>query len=157
MKAIFVCCLPFYPIVVLGQAHTDLKLPFPSLYDSTWTQASNILEPRHSNTPSFRFIDDTESFGHFPGGDSALRQYIQVHSSIFDGASKSVRGILVVNFDIDVSGKISKVNVLQGLDASIDRKAVELIAGMPNWVWDKKLPERERHNFNKTLVINFDL
>ncbi len=75
----------------------------------------------------------------FPGGETAMRQYIKTNLQYPKRArNKGIQGKVYVNFVVDNSGKVRDVRVIQGLDKDMDAEAVRLINSMPVWTPGKQ-------------------
>lgn len=70
-------------------------------------------------------------------------------------AENGVQGKVYVQFVIEKDGSVSNVNVLRGVDASLDKEAVRVIQAMPKWKPGKQRGSTVRVSY--TLPINFRL
>lgn len=70
----------------------------------------------------------------FPGGDTALMQYLKqnIHYPAV-AAENGVQGRVVVGFVVERDGSITDVNVLRSVDPSLDKEAVRVVKSMPKW------------------------
>jgi periplasmic protein TonB len=92
----------------------------------------------------------------FPGGEEALRTYLASNVNYPDDAKKEgVQGKVFVNFIIDEAGKVGNVKVLKGVSPSIDKEAVRVVAGMPDWTPGKEKGKNVKVQF--TIPIQFAL
>jgi protein TonB len=92
----------------------------------------NLKPPLPEGTEPFTNV---ESWPKFPGGDSALKAYINMHLR-FPQENLRVRkeanvGIACI---IDAKGKISDVHVFNGVGYGCDEEAIRLVKGMPDWI-----------------------
>lgn len=70
----------------------------------------------------------------FPGGDNALMRYInQERRYPRDAYCAGIEGRVLCSFIVDSDGSVSNVEVLRGVDESLNREAVRIISGMPRW------------------------
>lgn len=67
----------------------------------------------------------------YVGGSDAMNKYIA--KNLKYPANSKVEGKVYVEFFIDVTGKVSKMKLLKGVDPSLDKAAMDLVAKMPNW------------------------
>ncbi len=95
--------------------------------------------------PSLPGRDNTESNGNevfvivenqpeFPGGNTALMNFISeniVYPKI--AQENGIQGRVITNFIIEKDGSLSDIQVVRGVDPSLDKEAVRLIAAMPKW------------------------
>lgn len=71
----------------------------------------------------------------FPGGDSKLVNYINKNRQYPKEAyKKGVQGRVTCSFVVNTDGSISHIQVLRGVESSINAEAVRLLSSMPAWV-----------------------
>jgi TonB family protein len=125
MKALF-SLIAFFTIssIVFGQ--TEKK-------DSS---LNNIFVGDSTTIPCDCFeyeCDVTEPM--FPGGEKELYHYVKVNSGYTpEMLDLDLSGTVYVQFVIETDGSISHVEVLKGLQAVYDQKAIEIISNMPKWI-----------------------
>lgn len=75
----------------------------------------------------------------FPGGDVALMGYLRdnIHYPTV-AAENGVQGRVVVGFVVERDGSITDVNILRGVDPSLDREAMRVVKSMPKWTPGKQ-------------------
>ena len=75
----------------------------------------------------------------FPGGDGALMGYLRdnIHYPTV-AAENGVQGRVVVGFVVERDGSITDVNILRGVDPSLDREAMRVVKSMPKWTPGKQ-------------------
>ena len=90
----------------------------------------------------------------FRGGMAAMRKYIDDNFVYPDDAAKrSVSGKMEVEFTIERSGDVSYVNILKGLDYSIDEEVLRLLKAMPRWIPATKNGTPVRYKVSMPLNI----
>ena len=70
----------------------------------------------------------------YPGGEAALMQYIA--SAIQYPAmaiNANVQGRVIIQFIVEKDGSVTKVRVLRGVDAALDKEAVRVVSMSPKW------------------------
>lgn len=72
-----------------------------------------------------------------------------------EAADNDIQGRVVVKFVVEKDGKVGQVEVLKGVDRSLDREAVRVVKSMPKWQPAKNNGVVVRSWF--TLPINFKL
>lgn len=78
------------------------------------------------------FADDKPSF---PGGDDALKAYIQKNTQYPEIAKENgVEGIVSVGFLVMPDGSIQEVKVIKFIDPDLEKEAVRVVVGMPAWI-----------------------
>ncbi len=71
----------------------------------------------------------------FPGGQNALLRYINsARRYPADAYSRGVQGKVLCAFVVQPDGRVTHINVLRGVDPSLDREAVRVLSAMPNWL-----------------------
>ncbi len=97
-----------------------------------------------------------EEFPEYPGGVEAMMKFLN-DSIVYPPIAKEngIQGRVVSNFVVRKDGTISDVNVVRGVDPSLDKEAVRVIESMPKWK-----PGRQRGqavDVRFTLPIAFSL
>ena len=70
----------------------------------------------------------------YPGGDAALMGYLRDNIKYPTVAAENgVQGRVVVGFVVERDGSITDVNILRGVDPSLDREAMRVVKSMPRW------------------------
>lgn len=70
----------------------------------------------------------------FPGGDNAMMRYINKERRYPREAYKAgIEGRVLCGFVVLPNGAISDIEVVKGVEQSIDKEAVRLIRNMPQW------------------------
>lgn len=71
----------------------------------------------------------------FKGGQDRLITYLSTFLRYPDDAIKdSVQGIVLVEFKISTTGKVTNPRVLTSLSPSCDKEAVRVVSSMPDWI-----------------------
>lgn len=79
-------------------------------------------------------FDFVEISPRFEGGESALMKFLSesVRYPVVD-IEQGVEGRVICTFIVEKDGSITDIKVLRGVSSSIDKEAVRVISGMPNW------------------------
>ena len=86
-----------------------------------------------------KVFDVVEQMPSFPGGQSALMNYLNSHINYPVVAQENnVQGRVVISFVVERDGSITDVNVAKSVDPSLDREAVRVVKGMPRWIPGKQ-------------------
>lgn len=91
---------------------------------------------RTTSTVTFEayVADAVDEQPQFPGGDNAMMSYINKERRYPRKAYKlGIEGRVLCAFIVMPNGTISNVEVLRGVEESIDREAVRIIKNMPSW------------------------
>lgn len=92
----------------------------------------------------------------FPGGERALLNYLARNVNYpLIAQENGIEGKVYISFIIDEQGNIYEVNLLRGVDLSLDNEALRVVKGMPKWKPGKQggKPVKVRYN----VPIYFDL
>lgn len=77
------------------------------------------------------FADDKPSF---PGGETALKSYVESHAIYPDIAKENgVEGIVVVGFIVMPDGSLNEIKVIRFVDPDLEKEAVRVVSTMPAW------------------------
>jgi protein TonB len=97
-----------------------------------------------------------ETMPGFPGGDAALLKYLQDNIKYPVIAQESgIQGRVICQFVVNRDGSIVDVEVVRGVDRSLDAEAIRVVQSMPKWMPGKQRGKAVRVKF--TLPINFRL
>lgn len=97
-----------------------------------------------------------EQMPEFPGGESALQNYLRSSVKYPKIALENgIQGKVYISFVVDTNGGISNVKVTRGIDTALDKEAMRVIKAMPKWIPGKQNGQAVRVSF--TLPINFVL
>lgn len=96
-------------------------------------------EPPKHVVEETKLFTVVEQMPMFPGGDGALMGYLRdnIHYPTV-AAENGVQGRVVVGFVVERDGSITDVNILRGVDPSLDREAMRVVKSMPKWTPGKQ-------------------
>ena len=87
-------------------------------------------EQEEESTP-FVIVEDMPEF---KGGEKALLKYIAEHVNYPEMAKENdIQGTVYVGFVVNEKGKVTNVSVLRGVDPLLDKEAIKVIEGLPDW------------------------
>lgn len=70
----------------------------------------------------------------FPGGESALLQYVSEQIKYpEDALMNRIQGTVILRFVVSPTGDIKDVELIRGVDPLLDSEAIMVISGMPRW------------------------
>jgi len=75
-----------------------------------------------------------ERMPEFPGGEAAMNQFINrtIRYPVI-AQENGIQGRVVVQFVVNTDGKIVDVEVVRGVEESLDQEAVRVVKAMPPW------------------------
>ncbi len=92
----------------------------------------------------------------FPGGEQALFKFLNENIKYPVIAQENgIQGRVICQFVVNTDGSIVDIQVVRGVDPSLDKEAVRVIQSMPKWIPGKQRGKPVRVRF--TLPINFKL
>lgn len=101
------------------------------------------------------FGEIAETQPSFPGGNSALLQYIQDNVRYPQEALKdNLEGRVGVNFTIERDGSITNVKVVKSVHPILDKEAVRVVESMPKWIPGRRNGESYRVNYHLPITIS---
>jgi TonB family protein len=110
----------------------------------------------HSASYSGQVYDIAEQMPSFPGGQSALFQFLSQNIQYPKLCEEhGIQGRVVCSYIVETDGSITDVQVRKSVHPSLDKEAVRVIQSMPKWSPGKEngLPVRVRY----TIPITFSL
>jgi TonB family protein len=80
-----------------------------------------------------------EDMPDFPGGDSALMQYIYTNVRYpAEAKAKGIQGRVIIRFCVTSTGAVDSIHVLRGVHPLLDIEAVRVVKDMPDWTPGKQ-------------------
>ena len=98
-----------------------------------------IAEPEPPKVEETKVFDVVEEMPQFPGGSSALFEYLSKNIKYPVVAEENgVQGRVVVTFVVERDGSITDVKVVKSVDPSLDKEAQRVVKSMPHWIPGKQ-------------------
>ena len=108
--------------------------------------------PKHEEEA--KVFDVVEQMPSFPGGPSALMEYLHDHVKYPGVAQENgVQGRVVVSFIVEKDGSITDVRVVRSVDPSLDREAARVVSSMPRWTPGKQNGSAVRVKYNVPVMF----
>lgn len=86
-----------------------------------------------------KVFDVVEQMPSFPGGPSALMQYLSSNIKYPVVAQENgVQGRVVISFVVEKDGSVTDVQVAKSVDPSLDKEAQRVVKSMPHWIPGKQ-------------------
>lgn len=90
----------------------------------------------------------------FPGGNAAMMKFLSDNIKYPVIAQENgIQGRVICNFVVERDGSITDVQVVRGVDPSLDREAVRVIQSMPRWTPGKQRGQAVRVRFTLPVVF----
>jgi protein TonB len=111
------------------------------------------IEPEPEVEEIFMVVEDAPEF---PGGTEALLKYLREHIKYPPICRENnIQGRVLVSFVVNKDGSIVEPEIVKGVNPSLDKEALRVIAGMPKWKPGKQRGKEVRVKF--TVPVNFRL
>lgn len=113
----------------------------------TYTPPAVVEEEEEDSNQIFSIVEEMPEF---PGGDTALMQYINKSIKYPVIAQENgIQGRVVVTFVINKDGKVVDAQVVRGVDPALDKEALRVINTLPAWKPGKQRgkPVRVKYTF----------
>lgn len=101
-----------------------------------------------------KVYDVVEVMPSFPGGQSALMQYLGNNIQYpVEAQENGVQGRVIISFVVEDDGSISHVKVVKPVDPVLDREAMRVVESMPKWIPGKQNGECVRVRYSVPVVF----
>ena len=115
-----------------------------------------IAQPEPPKEEETKVFDVVEQMPSFPGGPSALMQFLSSNIKYPVVAEENgVQGRVVCTFVVERDGSITDVRVIKSVDPSLDKEAVRVVKSMPKWIPGKQNGSAVRVKY--TVPVTFRL
>ena len=115
-----------------------------------------IAEPEPPKVEESKVFDVVEEMPQFPGGPSALFEYLSKNIKYPVVAEENgVQGRVIVTFVVERDGSITDVKVVKSVDPSLDKEAQRVVKSMPHWIPGKQNGSAVRVKY--TVPVTFRL
>jgi protein TonB len=103
-----------------------------------------------------KVFDVVEQQPEFPGGTTALMKFLNDNLNYPVVAQENgIKGRVTLKFVVSRDGSVGNIQVLKGVDPSLDKEAVRVVQSMPKWIPGKQ--NGKNVNVWFTLPVNFTL
>ena len=111
-------------------------------------------KPEPKKEEDNKVFDVVEQQPTFPGGQAALLQWLgqNIHYPAV-AEEQGIQGRVVVSFVVEKDGSISSVQVVRGVDPSLDKEAVRVVKAMPRWTPGKQNGQAVRVKYNVPVTF----
>ena len=96
--------------------------------------AQREVEDSVQVTDTRLFDGVAETFPEYPGGETALLQYLRDNIRYPKEAyDNGIEGRVIVSFLVVKDGSVQQITVMRSPDESLSREAVRVVSAMPHW------------------------
>jgi len=111
------------------------------------------VEPEPEDEEVFMVVEDSPEF---PGGVQALLDYLRKNIKYpAICRENNIQGRVLVSFVVNKDGAIVEPEIVKSVNPSLDKEALRVISGMPNWTPGKQRGKPVRVKY--TVPVNFRL
>ena len=97
-----------------------------------------------------------ETLPTFPGGNSALQEFIRENMQYPEIALElEIQGRVTLQFVVERDGSITDIVVVRGVDP-LDKEAVRIVSEMPKWIPGKQLGIPVQTRFTMPIFFNIE-
>lgn len=130
------------PVAKADETQSEAKVP----------QTATVNPQSAADAPQ----TDPETMPEFPGGTTALMQYLVKNMKYpVECMRNGTQGKVIVSFIVDTDGSIKDIELVNSVDKLLDAEAMRLISNMPKWNPGTQRGKPVRVKY--TLPINFKL
>lgn len=98
-----------------------------------------IAQPEPPKEEVAKVFDVVEQMPSYPGGQSALFEYLNKSIKYPVVAEENgIQGRVIVSFIVERDGSITDVKVVKSVDSSLDKEAKRVVQSMPRWIPGKQ-------------------
>lgn len=117
--------------------------------------AEPLIEEMDSTNNAIAFAE-VEVKPEFPGGESAIREFLMMNTKYPEKAlEEGIQGKVLVEFAIDKEGKVTDPKVKNRVNPELDAEAIRVVSEMPDWKPGESKGEKVKVKF--TVPLNFNL
>ena len=111
------------------------------------------VKPKVEENQVFEYVEQMPSF---PGGPSALMQYLSKNIKYPPFAEENgIQGRVVCTFVVERDGSVTDIHIAKGVDSSLDKEAIRVVSAMPKWIPGRQNGQMVRVKY--TLPVTFRL
>lgn len=126
--------------------------------DQTQRQVQTYVPPPPPQPKQEEVADEifvvVEEQPEYPGGQAAMMRFLSDNIRYPVIAQENgIQGRVICNFVVERDGSITDVQVVRGVDPSLDREAVRVIQQMPSWTPGRQRGQAVRVRFTLPVVF----
>jgi periplasmic protein TonB len=110
-----------------------------------------------NGTPNNSFVETPftvrEVVAQFPGGDFALQAYVKNHINYpVIAKQQGIEGKVIVSLEVDETGKLTHIEVIQGIGGGCEEEVIRVLTEMPDW----NPTTQAGHNIKAKKIFSFN-
>lgn len=146
-----------YLVILVGeQARQNSSLSEVDLSKEIQASSHSKAKTESHELDADRIFDVVEEMPQFPGGPSAMFEYLSKSIRYPEEAEvKGIQGRVIVTFVVEPDGSISNVKVSKSVNPLLNKEAVRVVESMPHWIPGKQNGNAVRVKY--TTPVTFKL
>ncbi len=146
-------------IIEVVEEEVETRFEIQTEDDQTQRQAQTYVpppppQPKEEEIAEEEIFVVVEEQPEYPGGNAAMMKFLSDNIRYPVIAQENgIQGRVICNFVVERDGSITDVQVVRGVDPSLDREAVRVIKEMPNWKPGKQRGQNVRVRFTLPVVF----
>lgn len=145
-------------IIEVVEEKVETKLDIKTEDDQTQRQMETFVPPPPPKPKQEEVTEEifvvVENQPEFPGGNAAMMKFLSDNIKYPVIAQENgIQGRVICNFVVERDGSITDVQVVRGVDPSLDKEAVRVIQQMPKWTPGKQRGQAVRVRFTLPVVF----
>jgi len=145
-------------IIEVVEEEVDTKMDIQIEDDQSQRQLNTYVPPPPPKPKQEEVTDEifvvVENQPEFPGGNTAMMKFLGDNIKYPVIAQENgIQGRVICNFVVEKDGSITDVQVVRGVDPSLDREAMRVIQQMPRWKAGKQRGQAVRVRFTLPVVF----
>lgn len=145
-------------IIVVVEEKVETKLEIKTEDDQSQRQMQTYVPPPPPKPKQEEVTEEifvvVEDQPLFPGGNAAMMKFLSDNIKYpVIAQENNIQGRVICNFVVEKDGSITDVQVVRGVDPSLDREAVRVIQQMPRWSPGKQRGQAVRVRFTLPVVF----
>ncbi|MDY9918527.1 MAG: energy transducer TonB [Proteiniphilum sp.] len=144
--------------IVVVEEKVDTRMEIKTEDDQTQRQTEVYIPPPPPKPKQEEVTEEifvvVEEQPEFPGGQAAMMKFLSDNIRYPVIAQENgIQGRVICNFVVERDGSITDVQVVRGVDPSLDREAIRVIQQMPRWKPGKQRGSAVRVRFTLPVVF----
>ena len=148
-------------VIDVVDTKVDTKMDIQTEDDASKRQTQTYTPPP---PPKPKVEEETEEIfvvveqqPEFPGGNTAMMKFLGDNIKYPVIAQENgISGRVITNFVVEKDGSITDVQVVRGVDPSLDKEAIRVIQSMPRWKPGKQRGSAVRVRFTLPVVFRLN-